>query len=64
MDISPDVYQILVIKQGLKACKVGIRLNKSYTPKHLRRMTERLTGKTFKSRDYDSMIAAIEELLN
>ena len=61
--IDPSVYQILAVKHGLKACKAGIRLNRSYTPKNLRLMTEKITGKTFKARDYDGMIVALEEVL-
>lgn len=56
-------YQLLVVKQGLKACKIGLRVNRAYTPANLRRVTEQLTGKKFKARDYDGMIAAIEALL-
>jgi hypothetical protein len=54
------VYQALVVKQGLKAIKVGMRLNRSYTPKNLMAMTTKITGKKFKARDYDGAIAAIE----
>ena len=65
--LTPDwirAYQMLAVKQGLKACKIGMRLNRAYTPTHLRLMTEKITGKKFKSRDYDGMIAALEEKLN
>lgn len=60
--IDPGLYQITAIKYGLKSVKQGFRLNRLYTPKNLRAMTEKLTGKTFKARDYDGMIAALEEL--
>lgn len=56
-------YQALVTKQGLKAIKMGMRLNRAYTPKNLKLMTEKITGKTFKARDYDGMIAALEEFI-
>lgn len=56
-------YQTLVVKQGLKACKIGLRVNRAYTPKNLRAMTEKITGKKFKARDYDGMIAALEAVL-
>lgn len=56
-------YQMLAVKQGLKACKIGLRVNRAYTPKNLRMMVERFTGRKFKARDYDGMIAAVEELL-
>lgn len=57
-------YQILVVKQGLKAIKIGMRLNRSYTPKNLKLMTEKITGRKFKARDYDGMMAALEEKLD
>lgn len=56
-------YQVIVVKQGLKACKRGMRLNRAYTPKNLRALTERFVGRKFKARDYDGMIAAIDEEL-
>lgn len=55
-----SVYQMLVVKRGLLACKDGFRLNRAYTPKNLRAVTERLTGQKFKARDYDGMVAALE----
>jgi hypothetical protein len=62
-EVSVTTYQMLAVKQGLKACKIGMRVNRAYTPTNLRLMTENFTGKKFKSRDYDGMIAAIEEKL-
>lgn len=53
-------YQMLVVKQGLKACKIGMRVNRAYTPTNLKKMTEQITGQRFKARDYDGMIAALE----
>lgn len=57
-------YQALVVKQGLKALKIGMRLNRAYTPKNLMAMTTQITGRTFKARDYDGAIAALEEILS
>jgi len=57
-------YQMIVVKQGLQACKIGGRVNASYTPKNLRSMVERWTSTTFKARDYDGMIAAVQALLD
>jgi hypothetical protein len=56
-------YQMLVVKQGLKACKIGMRVNRDYTPTNLRKMVERWTKAKFKARDYDGMIKAVEELI-
>ncbi len=56
-------YQALAIKGGLKACKLGLRVNRAYTPKNLMLMVKQITGKTFKLRDYDGAIKALEEWL-
>jgi len=57
-------YQVLVVRQGLRACKRGFRLNTAYTPKNLRAMTEKITGhRNFRARDYDGMIAALDQWL-
>lgn len=62
---NPDPLRIeaIVAKAGLKAIKQGMRLNRAYTPTNCRIMAERFTGKKFKSRDYDGMIAAIDAKL-
>lgn len=64
--INPDRDRMgaVAAKHGLKAIKRGMRLNTSYTPKNCRTMAERLTGKKFKARDYDGMIAALDEYLS
>jgi hypothetical protein len=54
------VYQALVVKQGLKACKLGLRLNRAYTPKRLMDMAAKITGAKLKPRDYDGAVAALE----
>ncbi len=56
-----SVYQAIVCKQGLKACKLGRRLNRSYTPKNLMALAARITDKKFKARDYDGAITALEQ---
>lgn len=56
-------YQALVVKQGLKACMIGLRLNRAYTPKNLMAMASSITGKQFKARDYAGAIVAIEAVL-
>lgn len=64
--INPDRDRMGMIaaRQGLKAIKIGMRLNTAYTPKNCRAMIERVTGKKFKARDYDGMIAAATEWLD
>ena len=64
--VSPDRNRLAAIaaKHGLKAIKVGMRLNTAYTPTRCRQVAEQFTGKKFKARDYDGMIAAIQEKLD
>lgn len=64
--INPDRNRLaaLMAKHGLKAIKRGWRINRSATPARCRQIAEEFTGKKFKARDYDGMIAALEEALN
>ena len=64
--VNPDRNRIAAVaaKHGLKAIKIGMRLNSGYTPKRCREVAEQFTGKKFKARDYDGMIAAIQEKLD
>lgn len=63
--INPDRNRIAAIaaKHGLRAIKMGMRANRSYTPKRCREIAEEFTGQKFKARDYDGMIAAIDAKL-
>lgn len=63
--INPDPSRLSAIaaKHGLKAIKLGMRLNRAYTPANCRRAAEQFTGRKFKARDYDGMMAAIDEKL-
>lgn len=63
---NPDPMRLSAIaaKHGLKAIKLGMRLNTAYTPKNCRAIAEKFTGRKFKARDYDGMIAAIDEKLD
>lgn len=54
----------IAARAGLRAIKTGMRLNSAYTPKNCRAMAEKLTGRKFKARDYDGMIAALTEYLD
>lgn len=64
--VNPDRNRLAAIaaKHGLKAIKIGMRLNTAYTPTRCRQVAEQFTGKRFKARDYDGMIAAIQEKLD
>ncbi len=63
---NPDRNRLAAIsaKHGLKAIKIGMRMNRSATPARCRQIAEEFTGKKFKARDYDGMIAAIQEKLD
>ncbi len=54
------LYQMLLVRQGLKACKIGMRLNTAYTPTNLRKMAEKITGKRFSRGTYDAQIRAMD----
>lgn len=56
-----SIFQALAIKHGLKAIKLGMRVNRAYTPKNCMAMASKITGKKFKARDYDGAIKALEE---
>lgn len=61
--VDRDRVGAIAARAGLRAIKVGMRLNSAYTPKNCRAMAERVTGRKFKTRDYDGMIAALSEYL-
>ncbi len=61
--ISPDVYQIVVIKVGLRAyAKHKLRVNRMYTPKRMLEMAGHLCGCKFKPRAYEEAALALEKL--
>ena len=64
--INPDRNRLAAIaaKAGLRAIKIGMRANRAYTPTRCRQIAQEFTGKKFKARDYDGMIAAIQEKLD
>lgn len=59
--VGVSIFQALAVKHGLKAIKIGFRVNRAYTPKNCMMMASKITGKKFKPRDYDGAIAALEE---
>lgn len=40
------LYQAKVVRQRLKACQIGMRLNSSYTPTNCKLMATKFTGKS------------------
>ena len=65
-DNGPLLYQALVIRKGLEACKIGMRLNTAYTPTNLKRAATRFTGKCYKrgAKALDEAIADITEVID
>lgn len=63
MTVNRNRLAAIAAIHGFRAIKQGMRLNTAYTPKNLRKLTERITGKTFRARDYDGMIEALTEYL-
>jgi hypothetical protein len=62
--IDPKLYQLLVIRKALVFyMRTGMKVNKAYTPKNMMSTAAKLTGKTFKPRDYQAAIDALSELI-
>lgn len=62
---DPATYQLVALKAGLKLyAKTGMKPNTAWTPTAMMRTAERLTGKTFKRRDYQAAISALQEKLD
>jgi len=57
-------FQAIVIKNALAMYrKTGMMANRSYTPKRMMAMAEKITGKRFKARDYLGAEEAITAIL-
>lgn len=62
--IDPQAYQRLVIARALEFyARTGTKVNTAYTPKNMMAAAARLTGKTFKARDYAGAAKALREAL-
>lgn len=61
IDSGPRLYQALVVRRGLQACQIGLRLNSAYTPTNLTRTASRFTGEKY-SRGKLGISKAIEDL--
>ena len=59
--VQPDRARITAIaaRAGLRAIKLGGRLNSAYTPARCMARAAEITGQSFKPRDYDGAIAAL-----
>lgn len=62
---NPDRGRLAAIaaRAGLRAIKLGARLNSAYTPARCMARAAEITGKRFKARDYDGAIAALDAWL-
>lgn len=58
--VTPEIYQALALAAGLKIyAKSGMLPNRAWTPKAMRETAQRITGRTFKARDYLGMAEAL-----
>ena len=59
-----SVFAMITLKSALSLyAKTGMRVNRAYTPTAMMRTASRMTGRTFKARDYAGAIAALEETI-
>lgn len=59
-----SVYAMITLKSALSLyAKTGMKVNRAYTPTAMMRTASRMTGRTFKARDYAGAIAALEETI-
>lgn len=58
------LFQAKAIRAGLRACKIGMRVNRAYTPSACLRTAGNIVGKTFKRGQYDEAIVALDEWIN
>jgi len=61
---STRLFQAKVVKQGLRACKLGMRLSRNATPTTLFALTKQFTGKSYKRGQYDIAIADLDIWIN
>jgi hypothetical protein len=63
--ISPYMYQALAIKSALQIyLNTGHRVNRAYTPSAMVKTASKITGKSFKPRDYKAAIDALKEWID
>lgn len=54
-------FQVCTLKSALKMYRdTGMKANRAYTPSAMMATAAKLTGKTFKARDYTAAIEALE----
>lgn len=56
-----NVYVAASLRTGLRLyARTGIKPNRQWTPKNMMTMAARLTGRTFKARDYNGAADALQ----
>jgi len=58
------LYRARVIRKGLQACKIGLRLNRSYTPTKLFKAATSITGQDYKRGQYDVVIQSLSDWIH
>lgn len=59
-----SVFAMITLKSALSLyAKTGMKANRAYTPTAMMRTVSRMTGRTFKARDYARAIVALEEAI-
>ena len=54
-------FQAITLKSALAMfAKHGMRINRMWTPRKMMALAAHITGKTFKARDYNGAIAALD----
>lgn len=62
---DPRRYQAVVLKAALKLYRdTGMKANRAYTPKNMMATASKITGETFKPRDYSGAIAALAKWID
>lgn len=59
-----NTFVAVTLKSAIKLyARTGMKANRAYTPKNMLAKASEITGKTFKARDYDGAVAALEAWL-
>ena len=62
--LDPRGYQALALKHALRLYdRTGMKPNAAYTPKAMLATAAKITGQSFKARDFKGAIAALEAWL-
>ena len=59
---DPEVYRALTIASALRLyARTGIKANRAYTPKAMMAMAGKITGQTFRAKDYLGAATALKQ---